>query len=31
MSDVGLYADLKHDGVISDDHEWQTQRIISER
>ena len=29
--DVGPYADLKHGGVISDDHEWQAQRIVGER
>src|SRR3954454_7383662 len=27
----GLYADLKHGGVMSDDHEWQAQRIVGER
>ena len=29
--DVRPYADLKHGGVISNDHKWQAQRIISER
>ena len=29
--DVGPYMDLKHGGVMSDDHEWQAQRIIGER
>jgi hypothetical protein len=29
--DVGPYADLKHGGVMSDDHEWQAQRIVGER